>query len=191
MQHEKQLDPTEIVVIPYNLTRLCVYTLITLAVATASADRPTAQLMEVLRSSIVVFLAMLLCGASPFDNLAHTYLAAVYLVTLCTLDPPRFIGNDGDSVRPQQRSLWQRLYPPQQTGRSSSRRGGEPLGSTICCCTTLALTIPFEVLLLYDRGWQWQRWPLPVMIGSTLGWALGCVMGTVWVRVEQQDDRAR
>jgi hypothetical protein len=45
------------------------------------------------------------------------------------------------------------------------------------CC--VAFTVPMQILLLYDRGWQVQRWPVPVIVGSTVGWVVGLCLGTM------------
>jgi putative effector of murein hydrolase len=45
------------------------------------------------------------------------------------------------------------------------------------CC--VAFTVPLQILLLYDRGWQVQRWPVPVIVGSTIGWVVGLCLGTM------------
>ena len=116
--------------------------------------------------SHLLFVAMILCGASPTTNLPQTLAAAFYVASLLTWYPstggPEWIVVDG----PQQF-----LVPKHHddnhktTTRSSLRIHG-----------TLGMTIVFSILLLYDRRWQVQRWPLPPLLRSTMGWTLGVVL---------------
>ena len=48
-------------------------------------------------------------------------------------------------------------------------------------------TIPAQILLLYDRGYQVQRFPIPILLGCTIGWIIGLLYGTV--RAGLYDDR--
>jgi hypothetical protein len=43
----------------------------------------------------------------------------------------------------------------------------------------LVLTIVVSILRLYDRGWQVQRWPTPIVLGATYGWVGGVMIGTI------------
>lgn len=46
---------------------------------------------------------------------------------------------------------------------------------------TIAGAVVFQILRLYDRGWQVQRWPVPVILGSTIGWTVGAFVGALWI----------
>jgi hypothetical protein len=43
--------------------------------------------------------------------------------------------------------------------------------------TTLLCTIPFQILNVLDHGMQVQRWPAPVLMGATYGYAFGTLTG--------------
>lgn len=45
---------------------------------------------------------------------------------------------------------------------------------------TLLITIPFQILQILDSGNQVQRWPIPLVLGSTVGWVVGSVVGLLW-----------
>lgn len=45
---------------------------------------------------------------------------------------------------------------------------------------TLLITIPFQILQILDSGIQVQRWPIPQVLGSTVGWVVGSVVGLLW-----------
>jgi len=162
--HGQQLDPTEIVAIPYDLQRLTIYVLGTLVAATFLPQHGFRNLPDVLGISVVVFGLFLLCGASPIYHLLHTALAALYLTTLSSWA----IQTSGmKTYLPLRQQFLQHLRGPSST-------------SSLYVTTTqstLAMTIVFQILLLYDRGWQAQRWPVPIVLGSSLGWMLG-TLGT-------------
>jgi len=42
---------------------------------------------------------------------------------------------------------------------------------------TLAFLIPFSILSVLDHGDQKQRWPVPVLMGGTYGFAFGSIAG--------------
>jgi hypothetical protein len=47
------------------------------------------------------------------------------------------------------------------------------------CLLAVGFNVPFSVLRLYDRGWQWQRWPVPIIVATTYGWAVGNLAETI------------
>jgi hypothetical protein len=53
----------------------------------------------------------------------------------------------------------------------------EDIISTSRLYTTLLCTIPFQILTVLDHGMQIQRWPAPVLLGSTYGYAFGTLIG--------------
>jgi GPI biosynthesis protein family Pig-F len=69
--------------------------------------------------------------------------------------------------------------PPLLAGASSLKlRQQFILSQTIVYCCWIG-TIPSQVLLLYDRGYQVQRYPIPVILGCTIGWTVGVLCGTI------------
>ena len=59
---------------------------------------------------------------------------------------------------------------------------------------TLFVTIPFQILNILDHGNQIQRWPIPIILGSTIGHCIGCIIAvcgtgasssTSWYKYEQ------
>jgi hypothetical protein len=149
-QHRRQLDPTEIVLVPYNLERFTLFVLGPLFLATVADPSGYKQLPSLAGLSFLVFCTMILCGASPTENLLHTALASIYLSTVIGLD--------------------ENLSLLSSVNLSSSTHG------------CLAGTIVLQILLLYDRGWQAQRWPIPLVLGCTYGWVLGKLLGFIIMR---------
>jgi hypothetical protein len=179
-QHLRQLDPTEIIAIPYNLERLSIYVamvvLVVLFDAANNRGRFTQKCSEVIQLSGMSWIVFILCGASPTQNVWHTVLAAMYCAILVWFDPPVFdhvmdVRNNNISNGLRQNFL--RRFQ----GKSIS--GPQDVVATTILNSTIAFTIPLQILLLYDRGWQIQRWPVPVIIGSTIGWVVGTILGTI------------
>jgi hypothetical protein len=184
------MDPTDIVKVPYDLQRLCAYVI---AVVAAVVLEPVQGgwrklVYELLPLSAAFWALFVLCGASPTENVIHTILGAVYLATTSWFDPPIFA-----STAPRNRKVTsltdQLLHRFRGTHLDAHTHGyhhyhyqqhQDLLASTVLQAVT-ACTIPTQILLLYDRGWQVQRWPVPVIVGSTIGWILGTVLGTVRV----------
>jgi hypothetical protein len=164
------------------------------------------QLVVRVQSTAVCSVWLVVCGASPYQHGAHTLLAATYLSTLCFFDPPIF-GHHTVS-HPQTTTtaksfdllydaLLERLQGPQRRmprndddddGNNGHYHDDDDdsivqqqqmiLARTIWY-SCIAGTIPMQILLLYDRGWQVQRWPIPIILGCTMGWIIGTVLGTI------------
>jgi len=167
--------------VPIDLPRLLLYVAGVLFVAMLASHHHDLvnKLLNISKLTIIVFIVMIVCGASLYENQWHTLAASVYFTTLLTFDPPIL----DDSSR------WNEQY-------IRIRLRGSPIQSlqdriavaTFHC--TVAATIPLQILRLYDRGWQVQRWPVPVILGSTYGWILGVVIGTLWA-LRASDDPSR
>ena len=191
-QHERQMDPTEIVAVPYDLGRLFLYVAVVALGATAVCEPdprawPRALGMLARRSAALLGL-FVLCGAPPrADILAHTMLAAVCLAALGWCDAPVFaaaaapLGDDPAHPPPSLFEQFQQRLRARHVHHSTLPRQQrqQRLLQTIVLYSCTACTIPMQILLLYDRGWQLQRWPIPVILGSTVGWIGGTVLGTL------------
>ena len=128
-----------------------------------------------LQSSAAVFVICIVAGASPYQDLVHTLLAAIYFSTLCWFAPPIFPHIQDHSARNTADDVLELLR--HRVSVSNARSQHSVLAATTTQAT-IGCTIPFPILLLYDRGWQAQRWPVPIILGSTIGWSLGVLLGT-------------
>ena len=211
IQHLRQLDPTEIVLIPIPLDRLFLSSsavaFVTVLSSSSSSfllsssssssynDRLLLQkVLDVLQLTIVVALTMFLCGASPYANIEHTFLAALFLSSLIAMDLPF------DNLQQQQQESRQAMRTTETTmtnttspildnnilwrisPSSSSTMSTTPHDGWLCQIRghcTVAITIVCQILLLYDRGWQIQRWPVPTILGSAIGWTLGVLVSVI------------
>jgi hypothetical protein len=173
-------------------------------------------LWDLLQVSVLLTLVFILYGASLYDHIFHTYLAAVYVCTLSWLDPPIFsFTRDHKSKVPTTTAAHTttQLHHPRHVYDSIllHLRGSTPqVTSTAAAAVTVAAaaassssttwqrqrqqqlilsqnivytcwicTVPTQILLLYDRGYQIQRYPVPIILGSTIGWILGVLLGTI------------
>lgn len=151
--------------------------------------------------TVAVFV---LCGASPTENVLHTVLASISFVTLGWFDTPALYGNYSHTTPPtttQETAIkksplmgsssmplidvWhQRLRGRHQDWMTTAQR--QQLFLERCVFfSCIVCTIPCQILLLYDRGWQVQRWPCPVIIGSTIGWIVGVLLGAAHISLHQ------
>ena len=195
-QHERQLDPTQIIVIPYDLVRLgkvvggmCMIGI--LIRLRWDQGYLSTYLQMCITYTVLAMVIFIVSGASPYENLGHTLLAALYLVTLTLLDLPIFNNHPTLRLDILDRLFYTHSQQPLPAKVTSSSNKNSYRSTAIqqlqqdklaiaVAHGTVACAIPFQILLLYDRGWQVQRWPVPVLVGSTLGWALGTVVGTLW-----------
>jgi hypothetical protein len=177
-------------------------------------------LWDLLQVSVLLTLVFILYGASLYDHIFHTYLAAVYVFTLSWLDPPIFsFARDHKSKVPTTTTathtttqlhnprhvydsilLHLRGHTPQVTSTAAAAAAAAVTGvvaassssttwqrqrqrqfilSQTIVYTCWICTVPMQILLLYDRGYQIQRYPVPIILGSTIGWILGVLLGTI------------
>jgi hypothetical protein len=117
-------------------------------------------------------------------------------MALISFDPPIFVhhdhdhDHDDDNESPAIVLLYSRLQLLVRGTRPKQRQRGATASSTqqqqrqdkvamaVAHCVAACL-IPCQILLLYDAGWQVQRWPVPVIMASTSGWVIGLVVGTL------------
>ena len=171
------LDPTEIIVVPYPLERLAWFVGLTvtfrwlLALSSWSHPRLMLQhLSHLIQGTLLSCIVIILCGADPFTNFLHTLGSALYLTNLALFVHP---WSDSELKSSFSDSMYH--YLDDNDSMTSCRLRGTVLG-----------TIPFQVLNVLDWGIQVQRWPLPVLIGSTYGWIGGTLLGIVLSHVKSR-----
>jgi len=146
---------------------------------------------------LLYWIVAILAGASPIRDVWHTAWAALYAAALALSDPPLFEPSStmfGFSDRPAlMRSLIladELVYRLRGRITTIATAAAAPpphwmLSQSViaraCTQGSLAGAIVLQILRLYDRGWQIQRWPIPIIMGSTYGWIAGLWIGTVWV----------
>lgn len=170
------MDPTEIIAVPIPLSRLSNFvgfSVLFLFVVSVPWWELAAlwRKLKVLTATTFTMLAITItCGTHPADNLLYTTLASFYVASLVSLNPPVF--GDANGWGPQQALF--------NNTSATHRQGGDDTMGTTRLYTTLLVTIPFQILNILDSGLQVQRWPLPIVLGSTAGWITGSVLGLLW-----------
>lgn len=158
---------------------------------------PTTLLWNLLQSLIastlgiillgaLVFLAAILSGASPWVDAVHTVLASGFVAALAfgpslVFDAKQYFGSS---------PIYQikRLFGgPQQNAEIISTGSGivsanhhQSPSERIDCCTmygTFVGLIPVSILRILDHGDQAQRWPFPMLMGATIGYCIGSIVG--------------
>ncbi|KAL7567948.1 hypothetical protein ACA910_019658 [Epithemia clementina (nom. ined.)] len=179
----RQLDPTDIVLIPIPLERLfqssCAIGFVT--VTTSASVNMVQKLRDVAQLTILAALAMFISGASPFENISHTILAALFLAALILLDLPFDKATTNDSNSHDGESFLWRIAPSSNKCSDNTKErhlnksnAWSPAKTRAHC--TVVVTVLCQILLLYDRGWQVQRWPVPTILGSAIGWTIGVII---------------
>jgi hypothetical protein len=197
------MDPTDIVKVPYDLERLCMYVTFVVVFLGILATAPTQNYRKLSIPGLAVLTltghgVIVLCGASPVLNPWHTLAASLYTTALISFDPPIFVlsddnkdddkstatstsassNNAGVSWFPQLQLLVRGTRPKQRQASSMQQRQDKVAMVTAHCVA--ACLIPCQILLLYDHGMQVQRWPVPTIMASSYGWAIGLIAGTLW-----------
>jgi GPI biosynthesis protein family Pig-F len=160
---------------------------VVLATALSPAHDALALIQQLAQSTVWVFSGMILCGASPYEHQWHTFWASLYLATLTASDPPIFqksaclrIAHLEEKKNKNPSPFAPFLAMPSSSSSTTTSRSKQDRLASVVGQATLAAVIPMQILLLYDRGWQVQRWPVPVILGSSYGWALGVFLATSW-----------
>ena len=168
------MDPTEIIVVTIPLQRLVPF--VTLAVlGLFIVSVPWWELAALWNSTktlvlttAAIYIVAILCGAHPLVNIHCTLLASFYMAALVSMNPSTF--GDGGRNSPQSLLL---------LARSTTRTRDDMVGMARFY-TTLLVCVPFQILNILDSGLQIQRWPLPMLLGSTVGWTIGSIVGLLW-----------
>jgi len=200
------MDPTDIVLVPIDLHSLTIFvshvTLVgffgSLAVTSSTTTRHGGPkvLLSLLGQWIVVALTIwfvsVVCGTPPTQTVRQTVWASGYMATLLvlftTITNPQPQSSRSDSLKSNTTNA------SLLDGRHLQRILGLPifdkenlhdfytnLMATCQAHATAFVTVPFAVLRLYDWGSQIQRWPLPMILGSTYGFVAGSLLGSILV----------
>lgn len=165
---QAHMDPTEIIIVPIPLSRLQTFVgfaFLSLFVVSVPWWQVAAlwRHVQVLIVATVAMVAIsITCGAHPTNNLHSTILASLYVALLLTMNPPVFCDGISD------------FWTTQTTVM------GDDMVSKCRVYATLLVMIPFQILNILDSGLQVQRWPLAMILGSTVGWVMGSVVGFLW-----------
>lgn len=172
------MDPTEIIAVPiplYRLENFVGFAALVLFIVSVPWWELVVLVNTLKTLGITTFAVLgmaILCGAHPVHNLLYTVLASFYVASLISLNPPVF----NDATRTTNNNKQLLLF----TRRIDALVSGDDVMQSFRLYATLLTMIPFQILNILDSGLQAQRWPVPMLLGSTVGWILGSVLGLLW-----------
>lgn len=156
------MDPSEIAAVPLPLLQVTAFVLLPVAILLTYwlVKNPSTMAWNVLnliKLTGVIYAFFGLAGNYLIQNWQHSLTTALFVATLLAT-----------TVKEEGRSDILKQLP------------FHDLDDVVATCRlymTLLLTIPFQILTVLDHGLQIQRWPAPVLLGSTYGYAIGTIMG--------------
>mmetsp|Transcript_19222 Transcript_19222/g.28795 ORF Transcript_19222/g.28795 Transcript_19222/m.28795 type:complete len:291 (-) Transcript_19222:94-966(-) len=114
------------------------------------------------KSSFDQILIYLLTGGMDTQNITHTY---------------HKIGGSVSDKDGSNTNITQQHSEHNATTCTEISIGDEISRHTMY--VTIFVTVPFQILNILDHGMQIQRWPLPILLGCTIGHCLGSIIGPV------------
>ena len=159
---QEHLDPSEIISLPFPLVNSTIFAILPVFVLMIvwTVYNPSTvgwKILSLIKVTGFIFVIFGLCGNDLIATWEHSVLAALFLAALlCT-----------NLTEKRTSKLLEELPFYDHSD----------LLSTIRLYTTLAFIIPFSILSVLDHGDQKQRWPCPVFMGGTYGFAFGSVGG--------------
>ena len=172
------LDPTEIIATPFPFEQLLWFVgivatiqwFLLLAFQWSHAQGFFLYLKHSVQGTFLFYFVFVLCGADPWRHILQTMATAWYVTHLVVLIKP---WSPPDKPQTNFQHVLKHLLHWDNTNLASFQIYG-----------TLLVAIPFQVLHVLDWGIQIQRWPLPVIIGTTYGWIVGSALGIIWTQVK-------
>ena len=158
------MDPSEIVAIPFPLTNVTVFSVLpffTLMTAWTVSNPSMVgwKILSFIKVSGLIFVTFGLCGNDLIATWQHSIPASLYLATLLCAN------------------LTEKRTP--KLTEELPFFDHSDLLATTRLYTTIAFVIPFSILSVLDHGDQQQRWPVPVLMGGTYGFAFGSIAGLI------------
>ena len=159
---QAHLDPSEIIGTPFPLLNVASFTMLpvtTMIIFSLVRSPPkfVASLASLIKASLATFALFALCGDNLINHWKHSLLTAIYIGTLANST---------------------------STGKKTSNIIEEfpfndfsDIISTYRLYGIIFFSIPFQIMSVLDHGNQSQRWPLPLLFGSTYGYVIGTIIG--------------
>mmetsp|Transcript_22686 Transcript_22686/g.53599 ORF Transcript_22686/g.53599 Transcript_22686/m.53599 type:complete len:224 (-) Transcript_22686:249-920(-) len=156
------MDPSEIIGLPFPLINVTIFSMLPVLVLFLvwTVKNPSTagwKVLSFIKVAGFIFVMFGLCGQDLIATWQHSLSAALYLATLlCT----------NLTEKRTSKILEELPFFDQSDILASSR-----------LFMTLAFIVAFSILSVLDHGDQRQRWPVPVFIGGTYGFAFGSIIG--------------
>jgi hypothetical protein len=158
------MDPSDIVAVPYPLDRsigFVMFPVVILMIYWLVKNPSTLMwnLLNLIKLTGITYALFAVSGNYLVKNWQHSVTAALYMATLLSTTA---------SQKRTSNILEELPFNDLSDIMATSR-----LYTTILC------TIPFQLLTVLDHGLQIQRWPIPVILGSTYGYVFGTLIGII------------
>jgi hypothetical protein len=173
------MDPSQIVSIPFPLKRLISFVMVPVVIQLLywlrkTPRRLTLNILSLIKVTAIIYALMALSGNYIVANWEHSLLSALFIATLLSTTATQSVITS-DVLKE---------FPFQD------------MSDSLCffrLYSTIMFTIAFQVLTVLDHGRQIQRWPIPVILGGTYGYAFGTVVGIVvnYIRAQQDPRKAK
>ena len=169
------MDPSEIIKVPLQLRRLYSFAFFPVVVIMLkwvkdSPQRLTTKIMSLLKLTLTVYGLFGLCGTNIVDNYKHSLTAALYVASLVSTTWKTTAAEEASAAASLHTVIDE--LPIKYIDSSTSDL------LSYCRFYGIILTlIPFQTFNVLDSGAQIQRWPLPILLGSTYGYCIGSIIG--------------
>lgn len=162
------MDPTDIIAVPYPVSKLAVFvgfTVLLVGLPEFVFIQTRKQISNRIMLALLVYVSFVLVGAHPTREFCSTLLSALYTSILAWTEPsqqfPFTAFSESGAIHE---------FP-------TTKRDAVAISRLIC---TFLVAIPFQVLQILDHGDQVQRWPLPIILGVTAGHVVGILGGILY-----------
>jgi len=156
------MDPSHIAATPLPLDRVTIFAALPAVVLlmywlVKSPSTLTWNMMNLVKSTGIIYALFGLSGNYLVENWQLSLTTALYVATLLATTAKGTMASN----------LLEEL----------PFHDVEDIVSTSQLYMTLLSTIPCLILTVLDHGKQIQRWPTPVLLGSTYGYSFGTLIG--------------
>lgn len=170
------MDPSEIKAVPFPIKRLTSFTMLPVVTVMLlwlknSPDRLTSNILSLLKLTLVMYGLFGLAGSNIVNNYKHSLTAALYVGALLSTT---LTGNESSNI------LHELPFADPSNLLAFCRLYGMILTS-----------VPFSVVNVLDAGMQIQRWPLPILLGTTYGYVIGTFVGVTSMYYQRRGKEAK
>ena len=160
------MDPSEIIALPYSFSKLSIFVAAPVLFVTGIwlvtvPNKLLTKIFRLTRLTLITYALFGICGTHIVTDYRNSIAAALYAATLASTT---WTSSSTTSSILDDLPFYD--YPKNALG--FCQLYGMMLISTV-----------FQILNVLDRGLQVQRWPLPVIFGTTYGYVIGSFAGIV------------
>lgn len=186
------MDPSIIKGMNYSLKKLTLFvmgpmTVVFMSWLIRTPDQMMTNLFKLARLTMIVYALLGMCGSYIVTDWQHTLTAALYVATLVsTTLKIDYSATNNNNKNIAVGTILKASKPPPMA--ASNILDDLPLydvdGMNIFGCCRLygmiLVSIPVQILSVLDHGIQIQRWPLPIILGTTYGYVIGSMLGMLF-----------